>query len=262
MLESTNEMEDLLSASGDTEDTSRASPTSIVSTTTDPTWVITPTPPSASGFESDGNTTDTRNDRMEQLDNLSLPHDSGNSHYNTRIQELEAELQEAKLELARLQEIANNALSQRSKTLGNLKKKRAELLQALDQKTVLEQKLEESSRQQTLLVEENASLKTGLSKLALTKDTIKLKLKTKDELYKECCREKDALKGQLQQLEHCNALERELLEHYRKLARHTGYYRWGKPIRTLENQLAERGGGGGGGGNGGEHSTLSPSTCS
>ena len=200
--------------------TDRASPTSTIVSTGDPAWIVP--------LSNSSSTCVAQEDERKQ-------------HEDTRVLELERRLHDAQLELSRFQLVAETALSQRTKTLGNLKKKRTELAQVLDEKTQLEEQLEDFAQHKSQLVEENASLKLGLSKVAVTKDTIKMKLKTKDELLKECCKDKEMLKGQLHQMEHKHTLERELLEHYRKLARHTGYYRWGKPIRALEAQLSERG---------------------
>ena len=232
---------ELSPSSDDTELSSRSSPASMASTTATPTWIITtsvePLSSSSSG-EYGAEETSLNRDHSYHCN------DDDEDDAAARIETLETTLHEARRELVRLQKAEEAAVSQRSKTLGNLKKKRTELAQALSETKKLQEQLHESSQQQRQLEDETASLKLGLSKLALTKDTIKLKLKTKDELLKESWKEKEALKGQLQQLAHYHSLERELLEHYRKLARHTGYHRWGKPIRQLEHQLAERAGNG------------------
>ena len=229
----------------DTELSSRSSPASMASTTATPTWITTTSvePLSSSSSGEDG-AEETSLNRDHSYPCNDEDEDDDDDDAAARIEQLETTLHEARRELVRLQKAEEAAVSQRSKTLGNLKKKRTELAQALSETKKLQEQLHESSQQQRQLEDETASLKLGLSKLALTKDTIKLKLKTKDELLKESCKEKEALKGQLQQLAHYHSLERELLEHYRKLARHTGYHRWGKPIRHLEHQLAERAGNG------------------
>ena len=97
----------------------------------------------------------------------------------------------------------------------------------------------QQTKAKSKLDQENASLRTGLGKVTSVRDEMKMKLRTKNELMREARQEVEALEKKLAKQERERGTERELLEHYRKLARHTGYYKWGKPIRALETALAE-----------------------
>lgn len=163
-----------------------------------------------------------------------------NDNATARIRYLETELQAARQEIAGLKEEANAAKNQRNKTLGNLRKKRSELALAIDEKSKLENLLEQTGLQKSRLMEENASLKNGIQKLAAFKDDLKHRLKVKEEMLKDSARDVTAMRRLMEEVEQGVTTERELLEHYRKLARHTGYYKWAKMIRSLEAQLADR----------------------
>lgn len=138
-----------------------------------------------------------------------------------------------------LEAAVETAVAQRAKTLTNLKKKRELLAQSEAKRTAIQAKLDEATKAKAHLDQENASLRAGLSKVTSVRDEVKMKLRTKNELIREARQEVEVLEKKMSKTERERSMERELLEHYRKLARHTGYFKWGKPIRQLESTLAE-----------------------
>jgi hypothetical protein len=146
---------------------------------------------------------------------------------------------------------------QRQKMAANLRKKKAQLDEAEAGRKALEAKV--ADLEATLAKEraENDQLRAGLQKVVVTRDDMKNKLRTKNELLRELRADKDDAERRLRRSENQRATEQDLLANYRKLATHTGYFKWGKTIRVLEAALEQfnaSGEGGGGGGNNSAHS--------
>jgi hypothetical protein len=147
---------------------------------------------------------------------------------------------------------------QRQKMAANLRKKKAQLDEAEAGRKALEAKV--ADLEATLAKEraENDQLRAGLQKVVVTRDDMKNKLRTKNELLRELRADKDDAERRLRRSENQRATEQDLLANYRKLATHTGYFKWGKTIRVLEAALEQfnaSGEGGGGGGNNSAHSS-------
>jgi hypothetical protein len=147
----------------------------------------------------------------------------------------------------------------RQKMAANLKKKRSQIEEAESIRKDLEAKVSELQSALARQQSENEHLRACLQKVAAGRDDVKNKLRTKNELLRELRAEKDEAERKLKRSEHRRALEQDLLGNYRKLAQHTGYFKWGKAIRVLESALEQHSasesshgtGGGGGGANAG-----------
>jgi hypothetical protein len=140
---------------------------------------------------------------------------------------LENENKKLREEVAQLQ-------AQRIKTIANLKSKKAALTQSEAREKKLKEELAELKSKQEKMEEENASLRSGLQKLAAVRDDVKNKLRIQKEILRESRAENEEVERKCSKLE----AERKMLGYYRKLAIHTGYVKWGKPIRMLEAELA------------------------
>jgi hypothetical protein len=142
----------------------------------------------------------------------------------------------------------------KQKMAANLKKKRSQLEEAESIRKDLETKVSELEAALAKQQSENEHLRSGLQKVVAGREDVKNKLRIKNDLLRELRADKEEAERRLRRSEHQRALEQDLLGNYRKLAQHTGYFKWGKAIRGLESALEQHshsegnsGTGGGGG---------------
>lgn len=140
-----------------------------------------------------------------------------------RVEELEAAIEAA--------------AAQKTRMVANMKKKKAALAAAEARITSIEPKVGDLEGRLGDLEAENGSLRAGLQKVAAVRDDYKNKLRVQQDLLKETRHEKDEMQKLLKKSEAQRALEQALLDNYRALSIHTGYYKWGKEIRLLETKL-------------------------
>ena len=130
--------------------------------------------------------------------------------------------------------------AQRAKMAANLKSKKVQLEEAHAAKVALEEQTADLQATVAELRHDNDNLRAGLQKVVANRDDARSKLRFKNELLRELRHDKDEAERRLRKVQAQRALEQELLGQYRKLAQHTGYCKWGKPIRTLEAQLDQQ----------------------
>ena len=129
------------------------------------------------------------------------------------------------------------AHTQRSKMIAHIQRNK-EHIAALERQTeTLQSRLDETHDQLATAKDESIQRRLALDKMTTQRDELKNKLRLKNELFREVRQERDTLERAKKRTEQERALEQALLEHYRQLAKHTGYYKWGKQIRLLEAQL-------------------------
>lgn len=123
------------------------------------------------------------------------------------------------------------------KVVANLRNKKSLLEQAAKRNAHLQEEIRSKERN---LHSRIASLRGGIENVSASRDNLKNKLRIEKELLAQARMDKEKLQHQLKQSEKARAMERELLDLYRVLGNHTGYYNWGKRIRILEGQLSEQ----------------------
>jgi hypothetical protein len=148
-------------------------------------------------------------------------------------------LEQAIAKNKQLEEKLASANNQRAKMIANMKCKKTLLEQA--QTKIAQLAMEHKAAQDSAksLTAENESLRSGLAKVAAARDELKHKLRVKNEILRDARAEQADLERRLRGAEQNRALTLDLLSQYRKLAAHTGYYKWGKPIRLLEAAMQE-----------------------
>lgn len=137
-----------------------------------------------------------------------------------------------------LQQALDAAEVQRTKMIGNLKSRKAMLLQAKLAQERLQAQLASFGTREQVLREENDSLRVGLQNVAAVRDDLRNKLRIQKDTLKEALREKEAVHRQLIKCLYERELESHLLGQYRRLSLQTGYFKWGKEIREAEAKLA------------------------
>jgi hypothetical protein len=221
---------------GSTGQQNRASPTSIMATLAGHSapggGSNTKPQPSGAVAASAGTIGNENNDNnsSNNSNNVENGHTSnGNNNNNnnnmaaTREQQLEAALDQAQ--------------TQRTKMLSNIQKKKQLLV---DMSAKLKELQKENNDLKTTcnkLTLENASLHSGVTKMTTFSQELKNKLRIKQDVLRETRAEKEDVDKKLKRLEQNRLLEQELLQNYRRLAIHTGYFKWGKEIRMLEAAL-------------------------
>ena len=122
--------------------------------------------------------------------------------------------------------------------IGTLKRRKGILIETNAQLKNSRDQLREQAAQRVSLEAENGELRQGLYNVRAVRDDLRNKLRTRKDATKDAARAQAAMEAKLRRAQIDRGKERELLEHYRKLAGHTGYYKWGKQIRSLEAELA------------------------
>jgi hypothetical protein len=136
-----------------------------------------------------------------------------------------------------LEEALAAAQAQRVRMVTNIKKKKALLEKVQLANKDLEAKHGDATAELVEKRNENTSLRYGLQSVAAVRDDLKAKLRVKQEVMKEVSQERDDMERQLKRCLQLRETEQKLLVEYRRLAQHTGYYRWGKQIRMHESEL-------------------------
>ena len=157
---------------------------------------------------------------------------------NAEIQSLKTAIKAMEDTRQQLIDDKNAAMNQREKTLGNLRKKRAELAQALAEKEQLAQELLKSTTENSSLLAKNASLSAGIQKLTHARDNLKTQLRFKMDMNKDLVKDKGDMYRSMKDMQATRELQTKVLEAYRTLSRRTGFANMGKEIRELEKQLA------------------------
>ena len=141
------------------------------------------------------------------------------------------------MQIAALELALERAHAQRTKMVANIQKKKQLLVNSHKKQNTMEAELAELKQTVSKLSHENVALQSGLAKVTVVRDELRNKLRIKQDVLKETRAEKDDVEKKLKRSEQSRLLEQELLNNYRRLAIHTGYYKWGKEIRQLEAAL-------------------------
>jgi hypothetical protein len=126
-----------------------------------------------------------------------------------------------------LQQELTLVISQRSKLAANLRQRKSLLIAAAA-----------SRAEQALQHQQLVSVRSGLQQVGAVRDDLKQKLRVKQEILVATRSDRDQCERCLKKMEKERGMEVQLLALYRELANHTGYYKWGKRIRMLEQELA------------------------
>jgi chromosome segregation ATPase len=230
----TSPMEDHLVAQD--EDNNRNSPTSVTVDSIDDKSKEIDTAPAESAVEHNKESShdlcqfpvaklkkddDTGDESVDDDDEIVL--DTSSSRKSIKIAALELALEQAQ--------------AQRTKMIANIQKKKQVLVETESNLKVLERENAEMKKSLSKMSLENSSLHSGLASITSVRDELRNKLRIKQDVLRETRAEKDEIEKKLKRCEQHRQLEQELLQNYRKLAIHTGYFRWGKEIRMLESAL-------------------------
>lgn len=142
-----------------------------------------------------------------------------------------------RLQVENLQKEISALQAKNQKVVANLRHKKSLLEEAA---TKYKDLAEEMRSQEASLHTRIASLRGGLENVTASRDELKMKLRIEKQLHTQARMEKEKLQCQLKQSEKARAMERKLLDLYRELGNHTGYYTWGRRIRVLEASLSDR----------------------
>ncbi|GKY96331.1 hypothetical protein MPSEU_000592800 [Mayamaea pseudoterrestris] len=213
----------------------RSSPTSVA--------VEMPTPPEASTLVNNAVETvkgssnvETPALEMEKSDDDESTDDDDDDDGNAEIH-LDTSSKRKSMQIAALELALEQAQAQRTKMISNIqKKKQALAVSDLKMKALAKENAELKANLLKLNLE-NSSLHSGMAKITSTRDELRNKLRIKQDVLRETRAEKDETEKKLKRSEQCRVLEQELLQNYRRLAIHTGYFKWGKEIRMLEAAL-------------------------
>ena len=140
-------------------------------------------------------------------------------------------IQQLETKLAQSETIIQNQNRAKARIIENIKTKRT-LLEASKVETA------QLRLSQKALQTENHKLHQDLNVATTARDAFKNKLRLQNETAKESKANVVVLQSKLDRLTKTASLQSDLLQEYRRLSLHTGFYKWGKPIRALEAQLA------------------------
>jgi hypothetical protein len=200
-----------------------------------PSTVLLTDRDSGSEVNDDGGLLEDSNHTME-LEKLRL--ELAASHQARR--NLEKELDGIKVENAASHAEIDASQAKQTKMRDNLKNKRVLLCKAQQDKVLLETQLTGEQSKLGMATDETDSLRVSLQSVMASREDLKQKLKSQKEALKVAKFDQDALERKLSKVEKMHLVENDLLDHYRKLSLHTGYFKWGKPIRNLEDDLAAK----------------------
>jgi chromosome segregation ATPase len=144
---------------------------------------------------------------------------------------LQSELNAMKIEMEALRKSNEELVAQKQKMAANLRKKRDMLTEASNNLSTANTKIESFQN-------EKGNLLQGIQKLTANRDELKTKLVCKNEISREQRAQVEKLEKRLRITQSIRAKELQLLQHYRQLSLHTGYFKWGKQIRGLEVEVA------------------------
>jgi chromosome segregation ATPase len=159
---------------------------------------------------------------------------------NAKIQEdVQKKVATEKFENAKIQEKLDVVQAKKDKVVNNLRTKRSLLLQVQARNAELEEQLACEQSNHKVATDETESLRASLMSVSASREDLKQKLKSRQESLKQARAEQEDLESKLAKAEGQHDTENELLTLFRKLACHTGYYKWGKQIRVLESKLSD-----------------------
>lgn len=118
-------------------------------------------------------------------------------------------------DLAASEKLLSQQANQKQRIIANLKKNKAIM-------TDLEAKLAANEKDLSSLSAENETLRMGIATITESRDSHKNRLRSQQEIVKESRATIQDLEKRLRRTEQARALEGELLEHFRRLAVHTG----------------------------------------
>lgn len=144
---------------------------------------------------------------------------------------LPSELELLKKEMEVVRKSNKDLAEQKQKMAANLRKKRDMLIETSNNLNAANTKLES-------LQQEKGNLLLRIQKLTANRDDLKTKLVLKNEISREQRDKVEKLEKRLRCTQSIRAKELQLLQLYRQLSLHTGYYKWGKQIRVVEAELA------------------------
>jgi chromosome segregation ATPase len=158
----------------------------------------------------------------------------------SKIQEdVQKKLATEEMEKGKIQEELDVVLAKKEKVLSNLRTKRSLLFQVQARNVQLEEQLACEQSKHKVVTDETESLRAGLMSVSASREDLKQKLKSRQESLKQARAELEDLESKLAKVEGQHDTENELLTLLRKLACHTGYFKWGKQIRVLESKLSD-----------------------
>jgi septal ring factor EnvC (AmiA/AmiB activator) len=159
---------------------------------------------------------------------------------NAKIQEeVQKKVVTEQAEKAKIQEELDAVQAKKDKVVNNLRTKRSLLLQVQARNAQLEEQLACEQSKHKVATDETESLRAGLMSVSASREDLKQKLKSRQESLKQARAELEDLESKLAKVEGQHDTEDKLLTLLRKLACHTGYFKWGKQIRVLESKLSD-----------------------
>jgi chromosome segregation ATPase len=145
--------------------------------------------------------------------------------------ELQSELNLVRLEMEALRKSNEELVAQKQKMAANLRKKRDMLTETANNLNTAHTQLESFRNEKGILLQ-------GIQKITANRDDLKTKLVCKNEISREQRAQVEKLERRLRITQSIRTKELQLLQLYRQLSLHTGYFKWGKQIRVLEAALA------------------------
>jgi DNA repair exonuclease SbcCD ATPase subunit len=155
------------------------------------------------------------------------------------LKDVHEELATEKVDKLKIQEELGVVQAKKDKVVKNLRSKRSLLLQVQARNIKLDKQLACEKSEHKVATDEIESLTAGLLSVSASREDLKQKLKSRQESIKQARAEQEDLESKLAKIEGRHDTENELLTLFRKLACHTGYFKWGKQIRVLESKLAD-----------------------
>jgi DNA repair exonuclease SbcCD ATPase subunit len=155
------------------------------------------------------------------------------------LKDAQMKLATEKVEKVKIQEELDVVQAKKVKVVGNLRNKRSLLVQVQAKNVQLEQQLACEQSKHKVASDETLSLRASLMSASASREDLKQKLKSRQESLKQAKLEQEDLESKLAKVEGQHETENELLTLLRKLACHTGYFKWGKQIRGLESKLSD-----------------------
>jgi DNA repair exonuclease SbcCD ATPase subunit len=153
-------------------------------------------------------------------------------------QDIQKKLATETAEKVKIQEELDEVQAKKDKVVNNLRTKRSLLLQVQARNVQLEEQLACEQSKHKVATDETESLRAGLMSVSASREDLKQKLKSRQESLKQARAEQVDLETKLAKVEGQHDMENELLTLLRKLAIHTGYFKWGKQIRVLESKIS------------------------
>eukprot|EP00977_Amphora_coffeiformis_P009004 scaffold2043_cov166-Amphora_coffeaeformis.AAC.3 len=164
----------------------------------------------------------------EDEDDTDLPKFQGAQQQQTQANE----------ELLALREALEETQTRRARMQENLRQKRLRVQSLEKELAAATTEVAESRGTVKALETQQESLREGLLRLSVTRDTFKSRWKEQIQINKELHEQLAVEQARWRREEVRRAKEEQLLDLYRKLSKLTGYQQMGKEIRNLEAELA------------------------